>query len=520
MYGRTFGNVIDSLRERFPQELALVDGDLRLTFAEAVDQIRSIGAAIRALGLGPGDSVGIAMKDTADLVLTMHACLWAGVRTVPLNMKLSVDDHRYMLGDAGVSLLLFHGLTAEHVSTVVRDIELDEVRTVGDAVPGYEALSLSSGSGLQAPTDVDPAGEAWVQYTGGTTGLPKGVIHSHETLLTTLLSCALEFDFQPGERHAHVCPLTHSGVAAMMPVWLRGGCNYLLRGFDVAQFLDAVQRERITSTIVVPTMLVVLLESPDLAAADISSLRTVVYGAAPITPATLTRALNALGPILVQSYGQTEVFAQISLLDKAAHVQALKDPTLLTAAGRPVAIAEVRIGDENCSSVPTGDMGEILVRGPHRFLEYLNKPQETAEALAGGWLHTGDIGRIDERGYLFITDRKKDMIISGGFNVFPREIEDVVASHPAVRQCCVVGVPDDKWGERVTAVVVSVDGTDATVLSEEIRSLVRERKGPVYAPKSVVFVDRIPETSVGKFDKKALVSFLLARDSQAPMIGA
>ena len=509
MHGRTFGNVLDSLASRFPLEPALVDGDLRLNYSDVVGEFRAIGQALRDLGLRPGDSIGIAMKDTADLVLAMYGSMWAGITTVPLNMKLAVADHRYMLTDAGVTTLLYHGATAEHVRQVVDGLSLDHVLTVGTSQSDAPALDLSQyPRDAAAPQDVDPAAPVWIQYTGGTTGMPKGVVHSHNTALTTLLSCALEFDFEPGERHAHVCPLTHSGVAAMLPVWLRGGCNYLLRGFDTERLLRTVAQERITSTILVPTMLGVLLDSPLLGATDISSLRTIVYGASPITPGTLSRALSAFGPILIQSYGQTEVFAQISVLDKADHAAAVENPALLTAAGRSVAVAEVRIGAEDCTEVPVGELGEILVRGPHSFLGYLNKPEETEAAMRGGWLHTGDLGRRDAAGYLHITGRKKDVIISGGFNVYPREVEDVLDTHPLVKECCVVGLPDEKWGEKVTAVLVVDEGVERTALTDEVIALVKRKKGSVNAPKSVVFVDAIPLTSVGKHDKKMLVERL------------
>jgi fatty-acyl-CoA synthase len=252
-------------------------------------------------------------------------------------------------------------------------------------------------------------------------------------------------------------------------------------------------------------MLVMLLDSPLLAATDISSLRTIVYGAAPITSSTLRRALSAFGPILIQSYGQTEVFAQISVLSKADHSAAAGNPTLLSSAGRAVAIADVRIGDDDCHEVPADELGEILIRGPHSFLGYLNRPAETEAAMTGGWLHTGDIGRRDHHGFLYITDRKKDMIISGGFNVYPREVEDVLDTHPLVKECCVVGLPDEKWGEQVTAVLVVSADTDRNALAQELIALVKQKKASVYAPKSVFFVDAIPLTSVGKYDKKALV---------------
>jgi fatty-acyl-CoA synthase len=509
MYGRTLGSVLDSMAQRFPHEQALVDGDVRLSFLEVIGEIRAVGQALRALGLGPGDTVGIAMNDTVELALAMHGGLWAGITTVPLNIKLSVDNHAYMLADARVKALLYHEQTAEHVRQVAAKLDIEHVLTLGPRVADAPELHLSGLSReASAPQDVDSEAAAWIQYTGGTTGLPKGVVHSHRTLLSTLLGCALEFDIQPDERHAHVAPLTHGGLATFLPVWLRGGCNVLLRGFDVGRLLDAIEHERITSTLLVPTMVSILLDSPRLATVDVSSLRTIIYGAAPITPRTLERALDAFGPTLLQCYGQSEAFSQISILTKADHQAALTDKSLLTSAGRPVAIAEVRIGDDDGNPVGTDEVGEILVRGPHVFLEYLNKPEETAAAKRDGWLHTGDMGRCDADGRLHLVDRKKDMIISGGFNVYPKEIEDVLDRHPLIRAACVVGLPDEKWGERVTAVLVTDSDVDREELTADVISLVREKKGPVYAPKTVTFVDAIPLTSVGKYDKKALIATL------------
>ena len=511
MFGRTFGNVIDALAERFPHEPAVVEGDLRLNFIEVVGEIRAVGQALRALGLTPGDRVGVAMNDTVDLVLAIHGALWAGLTVVPLNIKLSADNHAYMLGDAGAKVLLYHAPTAEHAQRVAANAPvIEHLLTVGPPVSGAPALAISGYSReVTAPDDVDSEAAVWIQYTGGTTGLPKGVVHSHRTALSTFLGCALEFDIERGERHGHVAPLTHGGFATFLPVWMRGGCNIVLGGFDGDRLLDAIERERITSILLVPTMIALLLDNPRLGSTDVSSLRTLVYGAAPITPGTLDRALEAFGPILVQCYGQTECFSQISFLGKADHVRALSDKDLLTSAGRPATIADVRVGDHDCNPVSEGEIGEILVRGPHVFLEYLNKPDETAEAKRGAWLHTGDLGRRDADGYIHLVDRTKDMIISGGFNVYPREVENVLDQHPLIEQVCVVGLPDEKWGERVAAVIVAKPGTNRETLAADAVSLVREKKGSVYAPKTVEFVEAIPLTSVGKYDKRALIASLV-----------
>ncbi|MBY8858682.1 AMP-binding protein [Nocardia sp. CA2R105] len=498
--------MIDALVERFPGDLALVEGAERLTFIEVVTRIRAVGQALRALGLGPGDRVAILMQNTSDLVFAMQGALWAGLTIVPLNVKLSPSDHAYMVRDAAARVLLYHGRTAAAAEKILETASVEYVRTLGAELSGVTPLDIDGQDPhATAPRDVDPEAEVFIQYTGGTTGLPKGVVHSHRTLLSSMTGVQLEWGTRERERYLHCTPLTHGGVAGLLPIWLRGGTNYLLGDFDATRFLDLVEEHAITSTHLVPTMITVVLAHPELGRRDLGSLETLVYGGSSISPSTLGRAVEAFGPILVQCYGQTECYSQISGMDKQDHICALTRPGLLSSAGRPVAIAEVRIADEDGNEVPLGERGEILVRGPHVFLEYLNKPEETAVAKRGGWLHTGDLGHRDAYGYLYVTDRMKDMIISGGFNVYPREVEDVLDQLPGVREVCVVGLPDEKWGERVTAVVVSAPDMDQEALAAVVRSTVRDRKGPVYAPKTVYFVDALPLTSVGKVDKRALV---------------
>jgi fatty-acyl-CoA synthase len=291
-------------------------------------------------------------------------------------------------------------------------------------------------------------------------------------------------------------------MAYFLPVWMRGGTNIVLGGFDPGLLLDTIERERATSTLMVPTMIYVLLDTPGIRDRDLSSLRTLSYGAAPMGRERLEQALDTFGPIFLQGYGQTEAPMQITVLRKDDHLRAAARPEILTSCGRPVTISEVRIADDELRDVRDGEVGEIVVRGPHVTLGYVNKPDETAATIRDGWLCTGDLGRRDEEGYLYIVDRKKDMLISGGFNVYPKEVEQVLFSHPAVADACVIGVPDAKWGEAVKAVVVLTDGSHAD--PEDLIAHVKERKGSVMAPKSVEFVDAIPLTSVGKHDKKAL----------------
>jgi fatty-acyl-CoA synthase len=495
MYGRTFGSVLDACAASFGDATAIVHEGERFSYAQAIGDLRAFGRGLRAAGLLPDDRVAILMKDSPDLITAMYGALWAGLTIVPLNTRLALEDHVYMLRDSGARALLFDDAMAGRGSAIAQEAGPEIcVRCSGDA------LSKAQDRGPGSPEDVDPEKPVWIQYTGGTTGLPKGSLHSHRTMLSSLLSCALEFDLRPGERCAFVAPLTHSGAGMFLPVWMRGGTNILLGGFDADQLLSTIESERVTSTLMVPTMISVLLEHPALQQFDLSTLRTVVYGAAPISRTLLESALDQLGPVLVQAYGQTEAFCQITVMTKDDHVAARERPELLASCGRPVPLCDLRVVDDELQPLPPGETGEIIVRGPHVILGYLGKPEETAKTLVDGWLRTGDIGRRDEAGFVYLVDRKSDMIITGGFNVFPKEVELVLDRHDAVAAVCVIGVPDDKWGEAIKAVVVPAREIDAS----ELIGFVKAHKGSVAAPKTVDFVDALPLTSLGKVDKKAL----------------
>jgi acyl-CoA synthetase (AMP-forming)/AMP-acid ligase II len=339
-----------------------------------------------------------------------------------------------------------------------------------------------------------------VLYTGGTTGRPKGVVLSQRAFATMALTALAEWEV-PGEpRYLAASPITHAAGTLVVPVLLRGGTVHLHRTFDPGRYLDTIARERITFCFGVPAMVYALLAHPALKTADTTSLRTFVYAASPMSPARLEEALERIGPVFLQFYGQTESTGLGTVLWRRDHDPAV--PGRLRSCGRPVASIRVQLRDDDGAQVADGDVGEICLRGPSVMDGYWRQPELTAEALRGGWLHTGDMATRDGDGFLAIVDRRKDMVVSGGYNVFPREIEDVLSAHPAVAAAAVIGVPDERWGEAVKAIVVL--RADGAASAGELIEAVRKRKGPVYAPKSVDFVDVIPLTPVGKADKRAL----------------
>ena len=348
--------------------------------------------------------------------------------------------------------------------------------------------------------DVGPEDTPALAYTGGTTGKPKGVMSTYRSSLTMAQIMVTEWQWPEEVRHLVCTPLSHAGSSIFVPLLLKGGSMVVLPAFEAGAVLEAIERHRITTVMLVPSMIYALLDHPRFAETDLSSLETVFYGASPVAPLRLREAIQRMGPIFFQFYGQTESPQTVCVLRREEHDP--DDLARLASCGRPVPWVRVGLLDDDGNEVAKGEPGELCVRGPLVMKGYWGRPEETADALAGDWLHTGDVAREDEHGFLTIVDRKKDMIVSGGFNVFPREVEDVISTHPSVAAVAVIGVPDDTWGEAVTAVVVPRPG--ATIDVVELTALVKERKGAHHAPKSIDIVDSIPLSPLGKPDKKAL----------------
>ena len=352
--------------------------------------------------------------------------------------------------------------------------------------------------------EIDPEDLVGIYYTGGTTGKPKGVMLSHRAWVYTIIIEMLDLGFGWEEVFLYPTPLTHAGGCLMLPVLLRKGRCVIIDHFDPKLFLETIEKEKVTATFLVPTMIYVLLDYPDLKKYDTTSLRNVIYGASAIAPDRLKQALNTFGPIFSQLFGQTEAPMMISVLSREEHV--VEDPEremqILSSAGRPTFHAQIKIVDDDGNEVKRGDSGEVVVRCANIMTGYFKNPEATAETVKDGWLYTGDIAKQDEEGFLYIVDRKKDMIVSGGFNIFPREIEDVLFEHPAVKGAAAVGVPHKKWGEELKAIVVLHEGKSTT--GEELIQFVKDRKGSLMAPKTVEFWDEIPLTNLGKVDKKAI----------------
>jgi acyl-CoA synthetase (AMP-forming)/AMP-acid ligase II len=490
--------------DRNPDKPAVYLGDEVLTARQVRDQISCYAQAFADRGLGRGSAVAMLSANRPEVLFTMGANMVSGCRSSALHPLGSLDDHAYVLEDAGIETLVFDPATyGERAAALQERVSgLKRLLALGPTEVGEDLLAAAAQftPGLLRAPRIGSEEVAGLAYTGGTTGKPKGVMGTYRSGAAMTMIQMAEWEWPEEVRFLICTPLSHAGAAFFVPTLLRGGSIVVLPGFDPAKVLEAIEKHRITATMLVPTMLYVLLDHPKFADTDLSSLETVYYGAAAMSPTRLKEAIERLGPIFFQYYGLAECPMTITVLRKEEHDTSRMDR--LATCGRPVPWLRVALLDDEGNEVARGEPGEICVQGPLVMKGYWNKPEQTEEALAGGWLHTGDVARADDEGYLTIVDRKKDMIVSGGFNVFPREVEDVLSSHPAVSAVAVIGVPDDKWGEAVKAVVVLRPG--AEVSPDDLAALVKERKGAIHAPKSVDFVDAIPLSPLGKPDKRAL----------------
>jgi acyl-CoA synthetase (AMP-forming)/AMP-acid ligase II len=475
-----------------------------LTAAQVGDEISRYVQALGAKGLTRGSPAAVLALNRPEVLFNMGASMVVGCRTTPLHPLGSLDDHAYVLEDAGVETLVFDPqFFGERAAELADRLPgLKNLLALGPSEVGDDYIALASTfepRPLVAPR-ADGTDVPGLAYTGGTTGKPKGVMGSYRSGAAMSQIMLTEWEWPREPRFLMCTPLSHAGAAFFIPVLLLGGSLVVVPYFEPGLVLETIERERITATMLVPTMLYMLMDHPDFATRDLSSLETVYYGAAAMSPTRLAEAIDRLGPIFFQYYGQAEAPMTVCVLRKDEHDVAR--PERLATCGRPVPWVHVALLDDSGNEVPRGEPGEICVRGPLVMQGYWNKPEQTAEALAGGWLHTGDIAREDDEGYYTIVDRKKDMIVSGGFNVFPREVEDVISSHPSVAAVAVIGVPDERWGEAVKAVVVPRPG--AEIVADELVDLVKQAKGSMHAPKSVDVAESIPLSPLGKPDKKAL----------------
>ena len=496
-----------------PRGAAYIQDERHYTFDEVGELSCRIANGLLALGL-PKETKGAVWATNDVMAWTCTLGLWrANMCWIPVGARSSAEENHYVLDAFDCEVLFFQ----KYFAPVIAELKprLPKVRQWicidGDLpdFPGARSLAdwVAGQPATRPEVAVDLDDVVMLSSTGGTTGRPKGVMNTHRSAQTFCAHFMIGCPYVGDERPVNLAaaPMTHTAGLLSVPCTARGGTVVVVTKPDPALLLAAIPKHRVTEFFLPPTVIYRLLDIPDLGQkVDFSSLRYFMYGAAPMSVEKLKQAIAVFGPVMTGGYGQTEAPASISYLPPAEHFAdgALASDERLASVGRPNPLIRVEIMNDANQVLPQGETGEICVRGDLVMRGYYKAPDKTAETIVDGWLHTGDIGHLDAEGYLHITDRKKDMIISGGFNVYPSEVEQVLWSHPAVQDCAVIGVPDEQWGEAVKAVVELNAGQSAT--AEELIALCKAKLGSVKAPKSVDFVASLPRSPVGKVLKKDL----------------
>jgi fatty-acyl-CoA synthase len=470
-----------------------------------------IARALQRSGIRPGDKVAILSANDPVAFSCIFGIARAGAVWCPVNPRNEAAENRELLDLLDCACLIFQGAFAPLVEQISPGLpRLATLVCLDQRPPGAVAFADWLDGLPDEPWQADPADDtALIAGTGGTTGRPKGVMLTGHNIETMSALTLMSYPFRGRPVYLALAPLTHAAGVLCFPLMALGGEIVIMPAPDLGQFLSLIRQHRVTHAFLPPTVIYMLLDHPGLAVADLSSLQCLWYGAAPMSPARLEEAIAKIGPVMGQLFGQTEALMMISTMAPADHFRA--DGTLATerlaSAGHPAPLVTVAIMDDHGNLLGPGDRGEIVVRSSLVMAGYYRDPAASAEAARHGWHHTGDIGYLDADNYLFIVDRAKDMIITGGFNVYSVEVEQALMQHIAVRDCAVVGLPDEKWGERVTAVVQPHPGFG--VIAADLRSFVRDRLGSVKTPKQIEVWPDLPRSRVGKVLKGEVKSRLL-----------
>ncbi len=483
-------------------------GDVAISYSQADRRANKIAQALLASGLVKGDRFTYLAKNSIDFALTYFAASKAGIIPVPLNYRLAPREWLYIINDAGSKLILAEGEFLDGVDTIRDELDVETFVDLSDTgKEGWATYSSWLGTGSEhKPEDlVAPSDQLYQMYTSGTTGLPKGAMLSQQAVDANLQMCAVAINFTPGGRFMVVAPMYHAAAAIGLMTSARSGTTIVIhREFDPVAIVDSLGNDGITAGTLVPAMIqACLVAVPDIRERKFPSLEYLFYGASPIAEATLRQAMAVFGCKFYQGFGMTEVSALATGLNDDAHRRALAgEPGLLLSAGRAVLGTQIRIVDEDDNPVPNGTIGEICIRGPQLMMGYWNLPEATEKALKGGWMHTGDAAYMDDEGFIYIQDRIKDMILSGGENIYPKEVEDALFEHVAIADAAVIGIPSEQWGESVMAFVVLKPGGSTTV--DELIEFCRPRLAGYKIPRRIEFIDEMPRNASGKVLKKDL----------------
>ena len=501
------GEIFGRNARRWPDKEGVIYKGTRLTFRELNDRVNRLTNALLGLGLEKQDRVAIIADNCHPFIEAIGACAKGGFILASLSTKLQ-DELTHIVKNAQPKAVI---LSPNYLGKIRPEWGfVKSIISLGDAPKGilqYEDL-LAGSSGDEPQVKVEEEDVLLLYYTSGTTSLPKGAALTHKAILANVVNMVITRNIVRGDKTMVVHPLFFTAPinCTVIPMLYLGCPVVVLDGFDPQNFLATVEKEKITHVIVVPTMLIRLLEYPDLKKYNVSSLKQVIYGSASMPVARLKEAIQRFGPIFSQIYGLTETVSEATCLWTGEHVIDGSSEVVrrLGSCGRETINCHVRVVRPDGTDVARDgqEVGEIIIKGDVLMKGYWNMPEVTAETIRDGWLYSSDLATMDSDGYIYIVDRKKDMIISGGINIYPREIEEVLYKHPAIYEAAVIGIPDEEWGEKVTAVIVPKEGQKVT--EEEIIEYLRERLATYKKPKSVIFTNVLPKTPTGKILKREL----------------
>ncbi len=492
---------------RYPEQNAVIEGETHLSYRELDARASAFARALRDLGVDSGDRVAVIQANTHQFMEALVGTARAGAAFVPMLGALTEDDHAYMLEDSGARVLVAPAATlAARAHSLRKRVAAVRHLIVVDGIDGshdYERL-LAENAGAAPVVRGREADLAQILYTSGTTGKPKGVAHTYASTEAAMIAWAAMSRRQAGDVGLLYMPMSHFAARLMDSGWVAGSTAVILPSPDPIDTFAAVARHRVSHLLAIPTLLQMFLDHPAIDDFDLSSLRFICYAAAPASASLVQRAIGRFGPILHTGWGGTEAYCLNTHMGPKEHQAALAGhEERLLSCGRENSLGgRTRILDDEGKDVAVGEVGELCVRAPWMMARYWNLPDLTDQTLVGGWLHFGDLARQDTDGYFYLVDRKGDMIITGGMNVYPRQVEEALYQHPAIVEAAVVGVPDAKWGEAVTAVVALRHGENAEEAA--ILEFVKERLAPFMVPKTVEILTELPKTPVGKISRRAV----------------
>ncbi len=500
------GYAIKRTCETFPDNIAMIAGHERLTFREINQQANRLVSGLFDLKLRKGDRIGLLLKNCKEALEVIMALDKGGLVRVPINPRLSPREITYILKDSGARALIFADEaipSVEEIKAGLPDLQLLISLNKDDRYIYYDDL-INSGFPTEPKVKIDDNDISFIPYTSGTTGNPKGAPLTHKRFMMVNAKILME-PISPfkDDIMLHVAPLTAASNSLVLPHFFRGAANAITDGPEIYHFFKTVEKIKATTTLMVPTLINMVLNHPDIDQYDLSSLRLIFYGSAPMPQALIQKAVKKFGPIFAQFYGMAES-VPVSMLYPWEHklVGTPQEMKRLSSAGRPCMASDMRIVNEKGEDIKPGEVGEIIHKGDHVLSEYWQRPEATAESFKDGWFYSGDMATFDEDEYIYFMDRKKDMIISGGYNIWPSEVENILNQHPAVFEAAVVAVPDEKWGEVVKGVIVLKEGLKTN--GEEMIAFCKEHLAGFKAPKSVDFVNTLPKNPAGKILRKEI----------------